>query len=121
MFSKQPIVMFRDIPAFLSFALRCFSSCSVFSGALRATASGGRAKSLRDTMEAGAPGQSSARAPERVEVAFAPEADNATILREWSKREHTVKCLSAEGKCNSFFWFVDDSYSFKHSVKSFCS
>lgn len=59
-----------------------FVSFFIFSGALRVTASGDPARSLRGTMEAGALGQSSARAPERVEVEFAPETDSATILRE---------------------------------------
>lgn len=52
------------------------------SGASRAIASGDPASSRRATMGAGAPGPSSAPAPERVVVEFAPAAGSATTLRE---------------------------------------
>lgn len=68
--------------AFFYWLFALFVSFNIFSGALRGTVSGGPVRSLRDTMEAGAPGQSSARAPERVEGEFAPGTDSAIILRE---------------------------------------
>lgn len=57
------------------------------SGALRATASGDPARSLRDTTAAGAPGLSLAPVPGRAEAAFAPAAGSATTLRESRSRE----------------------------------
>lgn len=60
------------------------SRCYLSSGVSRATASGGRASSLRAMMGVGAPGQSSALAPGLVEVASAPAADSAPTLREFS-------------------------------------
>lgn len=71
------------ITFFLSFSADFFFRlCHIFSGASKAIASGDRASSLRAMMGVGAPGQSSALAPEHAEVEFAPAADSATTLRE---------------------------------------
>lgn len=67
--------------------LSCRCLCS---GALRATASGDPARSLRDTTGAGDPGQSLAPAPERAEAAFAPAAGSAPTLRESRSSEENL-------------------------------
>lgn len=75
-------VVANVILIYLSLPL-CLPSCHChFSGALKAIASGDPAKSLRDMMGIGVPGQSSALAPERVEEAFDPGVGSATTLRE---------------------------------------
>lgn len=69
------------------------------SGALRATASGDPARSLRDTTGAGVPGQSLAPAPERAEAAFAPAAGSATTLRECRSSEENFPAQIVATAC----------------------
>lgn len=73
--------VYNFLTSFLSL-FSCPYHCH-YSGASRAIASGDPASSLRATMGIGAPGRSSALAPGRVEVEFAPATDSATTLREF--------------------------------------
>lgn len=81
--SKRKSRCFQMSPSF-SLGFFDLSSClwDDFSGASRATASGDPASSLRATMGVGAPGRSSAPAPERAAVGSAPATGSATTHRE---------------------------------------
>lgn len=74
------------------------------SGALKATASGDPARSLRDTTGAGVPGQSLAPAPGHAEVGFAPAAGSAATPRESRRSEENFPAQTVygvNGWCNA--------------------